>query len=176
MRTDIEVVPYRIGGMYRVPCIETKISGLSSLWPILGSWHDDVDVIGFKDKHFHVDARFLNQRQWLAMANHVNGEDSVFSTVIIDSEIDPLGSVENRLRKCRRKCRREWPQYPHTRPRWLPKLEQAYRYKKIDSRLVCPHRGTSFQGLKADEAGCVTCPLHGLRFDCATGSLSPLPR
>jgi hypothetical protein len=70
-----------------------------------------------------------------------------------------------------RKCRRVYNEYPDKRAKWLAKLEEAYADATIDERLICPHRGAPLQGLQAVD-GCVTCPLHGLKFDCRTGALS----
>ncbi|WP_369073969.1 Rieske (2Fe-2S) protein [Hymenobacter sediminis] len=39
--------------------------------------------------------------------------------------------------------------------------------------MVCPHKGARLSSCKV-ENGCVTCPLHGLRWDTTTGSLSPV--
>jgi nitrite reductase (NADH) small subunit len=39
---------------------------------------------------------------------------------------------------------------------------------------VCPHEGGPL-GLGDVEAGCVTCPLHGWRFDLLTGACVGVP-
>ena len=34
---------------------------------------------------------------------------------------------------------------------------------------VCPHRQFSFGSIAPDSCGIITCPLHGLQVDAATG-------
>jgi hypothetical protein len=165
------VVPYQIGMRYRVSCVEGTVGTLHSVWPVQGPRHEDAEFIGFADDHYHLDARFLSDRQWKHLNRLRRGGIAPFSIVMHELKQNTrLGSIETRWRK----CRRDWPDYPReiVQRNWLPKLEKAYQSKMIDSRLICPHRGASLQGLQQDKHACVTCPLHGLRWDCKTGTLS----
>lgn len=165
----ITIEPYEIGRMYRIPTVfGSDQYGKVQIWPVIGAAHEDRKLIGFKDIHYHYDGRFLTDRQ----LTHISStslnyrSEVVFSQVIAYPEGYEISPIVMRLRK----CRRAYDVYPDHRARWLRKMEAEYQDAKIDGRLICPHRGASLQGLKAVD-GCVTCPLHGLRFDCKTGQL-----
>lgn len=40
----------------------------------------------------------------------------------------------------------------------------------------CPHQGASLEGALLKEAGRISCPRHGYRFDLVTGSCQDQPR
>lgn len=80
------------------------------------------------------------------------------------------GWHERRRKRCRRA---DFPEYP-SNARWMERLETAYRGESARTpggKLVCPHRGMALDSVPADDYGCVTCPLHGLRWDARTGGL-----
>ena len=44
---------------------------------------------------------------------------------------------------------------------------------------MCPHRGIDLSGITPDDAGVITCPLHGLRWLSSTGNIvmpAPTPQ
>lgn len=163
----MDIQPFEIGKYYKVPCVRAFLRGRYSSWPVLGPWHEDAEFVGFEDDHFHLDARFLSRDQYRLLCTERRlGEVNLFSVVITEYQI--FEAVAIRLRK----CHRPWPDcYPVERAKWLPDLQEAFASKTIGAGLICPHRGASLQGLTPDAAGCVTCPLHGLKWDCRTGSL-----
>lgn len=166
----ITIEPYEIGRMYRVPTvIYGSHTGRPDAYAVIGPAHEDRKIIGFSQYHYHYDARFLTDRQLASIqwrSRGYNKSVAVFSNVMGWDELKSVHPVVMRLRK----CRRVYDEYPAERAVWLPKLEAEHQDAKIDERLICPHRGASLQGLKP-ASGCVTCPLHGLRWDCKTGEL-----
>ena len=139
-----------------------------------------------------MDFRFLRKRQRTSLT--VRAEvNEVFSVaimrvrpdvpeapgvgVVLDDLPDPRYPVESYLWVMRRRMSAAYPRYPGAdRVPWLAQLHEAYAEHQLlegaDGR-VCPHRGTSLAGLEPDGEGCVTCPLHGLRWDVGTGRLEP---
>ena len=61
----------------------------------------------------------------------------------------------------------EYPQVRRTG--WRPALTAAYADHQLIDGHICPHQGTDLTGIVPDDAGVVTCPLHGLRW-CARTS------
>lgn len=178
------------GRRYPRPCVRTIWNRMRKPgWvPVLGPAHDDAEIIRFEPRHWHVDFRFLPKNM------RGDGEDrrrhAVFSTPV--STVWPEGTpngewvrvddlsteeypVESYLRVMNRTFHENYPGYPE-RVSWIPKLEEAYRDAELLPGPVCPHRMAPLAGLEADEEGCVTCPLHGLRWDLATGRLASLGR
>ena len=53
------------GRMYTVPVIRgpwrPRTKSITAWWPVLGPVHSDLEIIGFKPHHHHVDFRFLTQ-------------------------------------------------------------------------------------------------------------------
>ena len=158
-----------IGRFYLVPTVYGPLDFRMDYWPVLGPMHDDKEVIGFPLSHYHYDFRFFNADQWAYVLRYTGG--GVVHGVVMcdnpDSETKP-GPIIFR----RRKCQREYPEFPFKRAEsgWLPKLREKYE-AVIMKDLTCPHKGASLRGLAVSEAGCVTCPLHGLRWNIETGEL-----
>ena len=59
------------------------------------------------------------------------------------------------------------PRYPFAPP-WYEKLAASVQDKPLGPRRICPHKGADLSRMPVRD-GCVTCPLHGLRFDAETG-------
>ena len=166
----MKIEAYTIGRYYLVPVVRGNWLGREGDWPVLGPLHDDTEYIGFDIKHFHVDARFLSDKIWQATDDKIKFIHSVFNRPLHaglgdgeDSTLEPLG-----LRRLL--CRRAWPRYPREKAKWLPALPAAYADHSIFPAMVCPHRGASLNGLRVS-GGCVTCPLHGLRWNVETGKV-----
>jgi hypothetical protein len=49
-----------VGKFYMVPCVWYY----GEWMPVIGPRHDDKEVIGFTDKHYHKDVRFVSDR-WI---------------------------------------------------------------------------------------------------------------
>lgn len=163
-----------IGRFYSVPTVYGPLGGQVGQWPVLGPLHDDIEVIGFEHEHYHYDWRFINTSAW-EYALHWTLWESPHGIVMSDRpdlpELARVGPVVYR----RRKCYRLMPDFPRSPALkgWLRRLEAAYADATLKPGLICPHRGASLRGLPVDEAGCVVCSLHGLRWDLSTGKLVP---
>lgn len=170
----IKLQPFKVGRYYDVLFVRGYAAWHVDDWPVLGPFHSDAEYIGFEDDHYHIDLRFCTKKQFMDLCGLKPGTE--FSHVICEQELDwsreiikpePLG-----MRRTR--CKRQYPEYPFKRAKWLTELEDAYRESRVTSN-VCPHRGANLRGLTADSDGCVTCPLHGLRWECSTGRLAGRP-
>ena len=184
--------PMQPGRYYQRPCVRAAWpngSGKPQWTPIIGPPHSDSEIIRFHPRHWHADFRFLrkSQRQISPLTNH-----PVFSTPIsivvpetgtgttrvpVDQLPSPVYPEESYLRIMPRSFQQHYPGYPFSRktgnPIWLPQLEAAYRDRTL-AGMTCPHRGASLEGMEPDPEGCVTCPLHGLRWHLGSGRLRPL--
>lgn len=161
---------YIIGKRYRVPIVRGYINWKWAEWPVLGPKHEDRDYIGFEPEHYHLDARFLSNRLLRVVEDTRRGENGVFAIVIHDDDWAREAKKEPpmvHLGYKWRECRRHWPEYPR-QLRWVAELSKAYSDHKLTKAMICPHRGASLAGLEL-KAGCVTCPLHGLMWNVATG-------
>ena len=154
--------------------------------PVLGPQHSDLEIIRFKEQHLHVDFRFLQKRQ--RGGNLGPGVALEFASVIttVTPEVgegitgvkledlpNPRYPTESWWRVMRRRFQEPYPPYPSGRVPWTEELHRAFREERLKPGLICPHRGASLEGMETDPEGCVTCPLHGLRWHLETGELRP---
>ncbi len=162
-----------VGAFYRVPHVQSLaiVDGMAGrFWlPTLGSWHEDGEHIDFKHHHYHMDLRFIPPRLFRKLGTRIAG-------MVLTER-----GIVSQLRLLRRRCCREMPDHPAHNWRstresshepWFPKLHAAYVGRsaiRTDKGLVCPHKGFPLSGLPEDALGCVTCPLHALRFSVDTG-------
>ena len=176
-----------MGRYYRVPTVtipllnmDPRIAGRT--YPIMGPLHEDVAIIGFHATHWHVDPRFMSDRQLRAYVlglpdypDDVAALGWPLSIEVVKSMygmpaglriVDPCPEVVLRLRK----CHREMPLFP-SRYGWQKCLEDAYAGERLKPGLICPHRGFQLAGLTPDAEGHVVCPGHGLCWDVASGAL-----
>lgn len=159
-----------IGKFYSVPTVYGPLGYKFDDWPVLGPMHDDKEVIGFPYVHYHYDFRFFNSHQWsYALLYTVRG---LLHANVMSYNPDFPKTKPGTVIFRRRKCQREYPEFPIAiaAKSWLPKLNQKYK-DAIMKDLTCPHKGASLRGLPIDEAGCVTCPLHGLKWNIETGQI-----
>ena len=190
MRKDRELAP---GRYYEQPCVRTiwPGSGGKIEWiPVLGPVHSDREIIGFTPQHHHVDFRFLRKPQ-IPRDGHPPLIGEIFATPVsrvwpdvpdpprMGVELDKLPDcrypLSSYMKIMRRRFGQHYPDYPD-RPdiiTWLPALHLAYRDHRLKPDLICPHRGASLEGMRPDQDGCVTCPLHGLRWHLLSGQLRP---
>ena len=185
----------KIGTFHNRPCVRTIWPG--SEWgrsqirwyPVLGPPHSDAEIIRFHPRHWHVDFRFLRKRErqmgfYRRTARSEDPISDVFvvpvTTVFPDLPGNPVNinvddlpdgryPVESYLRTMRRRYNGPYPEYPRHVIPWLPELQDAYRDQRLGPDLTCPHRGAPLGEMEPEEDGCVTCPLHGLRWDPRTG-------
>jgi hypothetical protein len=169
---ELETEP-EVGKFYLVPCVRHYGEWV----PVIGPRHDDREVIGFAEKHYHKDVRFLSD-DWLEQRwawSRFNSSRPLTCTPE-EYELASVLIVDAEPRERRMKCRRRMPQFPTAitdagRPAWQRKLERAYKNANAKCGR-CPHRGLPLNGQPVKD-GKVICPGHGLVFDVATGKLVP---
>ena len=180
--------PPQIGTFANKLCIRSHLSSRDkpSWIPIIGPLHDDPKFIESYFQHYHIDWRYLTQHQVEILERTAEYMDIDTNKVVIDSVV-PEGSpksidvdntngladefpVETYLKAMRRRCAREFPNYPSD-TEWLPAMETAFQNEKlIDGR--CPHQQTDLSTIPTDANGNVTCPMHGLSWNRETGRLA----
>lgn len=151
--------PVRLGRYYSVPCV--FVSPWKRTVPILGPLHEDKNIIGFPDEHWHIDWRFVDSR-WFRTCS---ARHPVHAKVV-SAKKTAGGIVRRNL-----KCKRLMPEFPFVRHSWMASLEDAFSSARLRAGLVCPHRGISLAGCPVNN-GVVVCPGHGLAWCVATGELS----
>lgn len=163
-RRALASISYEVGRRYRVPTVRGYIFRKLRDWPVIGPLHEDADIIGYAPLHYHIDWRFVPDRD-LPPARW-----SLYAIVMNESPLNR--SLEEQRPVVRlRLCRRTWAPYPRDKATWLPQLEAKYAGCALKGA-VCPHRGLPLDSCPADENGIVTCPGHGLRWDINTGKLA----
>ena len=144
--------PPVVGQHYLVPCVKIHVFyGVYHEAVLHGSWHEDAELIGFADHHWHIDLRFVSRNYYKLLS--IYGESSAYNAVVTQDIM--LG--EPKLR--RRRCKREFPPF---RRGILPELHAAFAGRSLING-HCPHKGHDLRGIPTVD-GCVTCPLHGLQF------------
>lgn len=178
--TAFESKPYVVGRRYPIKMVYGRLYTRLGWWPVLGELHEDKDIVGFKFLHFHIDWRFasagqlkfLERRECGARERAWYGVPLMLTERIGEGAHFTAGPRNYQTRVSRMTCKRDWLPYPHHRAGWQRRMKEAY----ADSCLVrgiCPHRGYDLSHEPVID-GVVTCPLHGLRFDAATGrALAP---
>jgi hypothetical protein len=134
--------------------------------PIIGTLHEDSDIIHVSGEHWHIDWRFMPD----SLIRHT-GCGGAHAIVVWDRWVasEPRWAIL--------KCRRLMPEFPtKCGPGWsieipfMRRLETAYADAKLPESLKCPHRGIPLAGVPVVN-GMVTCPGHGLQFCVKTGRL-----
>lgn len=188
----------RVGTFHEVPCVRTIWPGQDALYqniewiPVLGPPHEDSGVINFPRRHWHVDRRFLTERKLRETTQEGAKLDEAFRMPVskVWPEHPGLPATgtrvcllpargipgESYLRVMRRRMSQPYPGYPGPDliP-WLAALHEEFMEARLGENLVCPHRGAPLAGMELDQEVCVTCPMHGLRWNAATGELAPAP-
>lgn len=177
-----------VGHEYLVPSIQIKATHVAKgayyplrnmpwvpVWPQL---HDDADI-GFPQKHYHVDWRFVSDEDVIRVIRAayttlppnvpVKIDEALAMCIlyVILEESVGIGPCDM-LCRCHRTDLR-WP-YHHRAPE---KLEVQSRFK--DAQLKCgrcPHWGFDLRTVKPDENGIIQCPGHGLCFHADTGKIA----
>ena len=188
-RADRLKTPPVVGRQYLVPAIlwdrhyfgygvegeENILMGLqnsrSAQWlPVWGRKHDDIEFFSFPYKHYHIDPRFLNKRQWSDFSlvsertplQYVQGQPLSHSGL-------PSGPAKPVLRKMR--CTMAHSVWGHDGAESVLKMNKAFSGRqcaKGKHGFVCPHQLFPLGSVQAID-GVVTCPLHGLRINAETG-------
>lgn len=165
-----------IGRHYLVPCILYA----RTLWfPILGSLHEDKEILDFDSPHYHFDFRFVGKRQlnhWRCRYSMGHSDDVVLQSSMIRVQT-AVDTVANPIKRLRLACRRQMPEFPMRVLRlggfiyntMQQKLERAFRDKRMTCA-TCPHRGFKLDQLP-QKNGVVVCPGHGLAWNMQTGEM-----
>jgi hypothetical protein len=161
------------GKFYIVPCIEwhdkwiKRNFGNSGIAPLIGTVHEDRDIIGFKPWHIHVDTRFLRLKKDgynldpvkalgapVCLTSGMFGQEEYWDTLIpmlLDAK------VSMRRRRCVRSQPEGWP----SDWRFIDPLEKAYATHCAVNG-TCPHRGLPLSGGRDMGNGVRQCFAHGL--------------
>lgn len=169
--------PPVVGRYYMVPCVRWSWYGLVRDWPVNGPLHHDREGIGFAEVHYHIDGRFLTEREarlafqvrWDGVVNNLNAT--------------PLANLRGRgpfaqgmpvqPTLVRKRCSRSTYGFDvpgHMTKSWgLPERygAPAPAICRKDGRKLCPHRKVDLSQFPADANGLVKCPLHGLLVQVA---------
>jgi len=166
------------GRFYWVPCAThprgrkwpdtTGISGIAHV-PLIGTVHEDREIIRFHSWHIHVDARFIT----IPEHRYLDGQEAADTTALgrplsltspWDSD-EPLHWAEVMLSLRRLRARRsEPPEWSDRLARWIPALEDAYADASAACG-VCPHRQIPLSAGRDMGDGVRQCPGHGLCWD-----------
>lgn len=171
---------YEVGKFYKVPCVRGAWGSETYIrdWPVMGSLHEDGEIIKFPHQHYHIDWRFVQARIIgvddgldVLRRGRTFLEHQYAIPLITWARLNPDGLPPPVMR--RRKCQRAH-HLPFERPAitWMPKLEAAHATCKLTG-LVCPHRGYDLSHEPVADDGTITCPMHGLRWNAFTGEPAP---
>lgn len=163
MIPNIEDVEEVVVGRYYMVNTVTRSHG-GKILPIHGSLHEDRQVIGFPDEHWHIDWRFVGERlyreYWFAGGGYLMPWAWPISYQCSDTEV-----TRRRLM-----CKRQFgPYMPSERIPWLKKLELKYKNARMKN-FICPHKGLPCNATPI-ENGIIVCRGHGLAFNVETGAL-----
>ncbi len=176
-RIDEMMEPPIVGQYYMVPTVEYRYFGRLDDWPVIGPKHEDAEILKFPWHHYHIDGRFLNARRVAFVLNQQLGsiEDIIgrrplnYMTYGVDPHPYP-DPIYKRLR-----CRTAAFDYPHGNQPAIKRMREMFASKSLTGpcKRICPHRGAHLGSVSPNEHGIITCPLHGLRWNAATGNAAP---
>lgn len=148
-----------IGQFYLVPTVHYEWHDKVRAWPVMGAIHNDSDRFTFPHDHYHLDTRFTPA--WCITRRP-------FATPLIElPNRGPMPSIK--FRKMR--CRRTMETYPHHNQKEIIAIQRDYAEQQCahgKGGWICPHRKFSLGSIEPID-GIVTCPLHGLRIEAASG-------
>lgn len=166
-RVDRLKEPPVVGRFYLVPTVQGRwYDSFREDWPVIGNLHNDVEFFDFHTKHFHLDYRFVRVRKSLL--------GRVKAAPLHAHSSTPLSKPIFR----RRKCLREQVIFDGPSKIMTPFRKSFAGHQCASGKRgwVCPHRHVALGSTPAI-GGVITCPLHGLRINAATGLvLAPADR
>lgn len=169
-----------VGKFYRVPAILHVYPNWYSsemFWPIIGPLHHDAEFFNLPNPHYHIDLRFISARH-RAVAKPYAGKLGVNASFLARPlsarQLSAKGEFETLPRPVlvRMRCTGNTIFYPHAHRDPICALNTHYagtRCERGRQGWICPHRAAPIGTHLPDEDGVITCPLHGLRIDAATG-------
>lgn len=162
-RIDRLTTPVVKGQYYLVPTVHGTWDRRVANWPVIGPLHEDKDRFDFGPDHYHIDARFVCLSPYM--------RDYTFAAPLhawpYKEPTAPLPAPIFR----RRKCHEPWILYPYSDRTPIIKLRVDFSGTQCQhgkGGWICPHRKASLGSVMPID-GIITCPLHGLRIDAATG-------
>lgn len=169
-RVDSVSGPLVVGQLYLVRTVRAQFFGVRADWPVIGPKHEDVEFFNFDKPHYHVDHRFVR----------CSDNRAVDRAAWVLHGWPERGLFLPPPRWSRRKCVRTWfasivPTTRHVDIRPLVDLRKAFAGKQCDRGVggfICPHRQAPLGSVEPVN-GVITCPLHNLRIDAATGVVLP---
>lgn len=153
-------MPPIVGRKYTVLCVRLLLDATSrrtALVPVIGPPHTDPEL-NVTQEHWHVDWRFLTERQRIAWLSPHGLLHDAPKLVIQASAC--VGEPVTLSKKCVRSHPPPWPEYFA----WLQHRFAGKRAETVDGCKRCPHRGVPIDGAPVVN-GLAICPGHGLRFD-----------
>ena len=136
--------------------------------PLIGTEHEDAEIIGFPHSHWHIDWRFATEGFY---GRSLSWELTPHGTVFTRQSARNDPNFHGDIRRKRMKCKRPMPEFPgETLVKWLPKLEQLFENRTM-TNMICPHRGMPLTGCPVKD-GVVVCPGHGLAWNIENGRLA----
>jgi hypothetical protein len=170
MRADRLTSAPIVGRFYLVPLVFARWHGIFEPWPVMGPAHTDIEFFDFGDEHYHIDGRFLTSRQFKLV-----DECAPWRAPAAELQAAPLhnyrGGPLPKPVLTKRKCNSAHHPYEHGDKKPIQDLRKHYAGTKCErgkGGWICPHRKASLGSVQVVD-GVVTCPLHGLMFDAATG-------
>src|SRR5258708_5362853 len=163
-RVDRQTAPLVEGRFYLVPTVRAKWYGKLADWPVVGPLHEDREFFRFELDHYHVDPRFLPRRMKDGVV------DRAFSAPLC---IPPLPPAMMKRRKCVRSHVDYFLPYFGRDTSPVDVLRKHFAGQQCAAGKggwICPHRKASLGSIQPVD-GIITCPLHGLRIDAATGQV-----
>jgi hypothetical protein len=157
-----------VGQYYMVPAIWYRFFEKVAWWPVLGSAHEDAELLRFPDIHYHHDWRFTPTN------GYKKARETLYSLLTPDAQMFawPLFQrglpvpAETTLKRF--KCKRAIQMPEEVRsPERFGVVQKHFAGRPVAEGprgLICPHRGAPLHHISPDENGVVTCLLHGLRI------------
>ena len=164
--------PLLAGRYYDVPCIHFTWHRRLDWWPVLGPRHKDKAFLGFDHWHYHIDGRFLSaaQRRYVLGRSGEGDIAWIIENYPLNRRTEEPPPETPTLK--RRKC---WsPDIGHYRHHAEPNIHKIAEHfagrqcQRSTHGWSCPHQATPLGSIQPN-GGVITCPLHGLRIDAATG-------
>lgn len=172
--------PPVIGEWYLVPTCRHPWHGRVHDWPVFLPLHEDAEHLNFPHQHYHIDPRFVDAHSWQFAKRHGAfksyaeplEERSSYAAV----QLSPLScrfEVHPAIVWKRIRCKRDIGPYNFKKQiaeRLTPQFvgEQCRNSK---TGWICPHKRVPLGSFPVID-GTITCPLHGLQIDAATGKVT----
>jgi Rieske [2Fe-2S] domain len=156
------------GRFYLVPTVWGEWNGRLANWPVIGPLHEDREFFNFTVEHYHIDPRFVRlspENRELTFARPLHAHPRGEPNVTLPAPIFH-----------RKKCLHSWILYPYYGRVPIDQIQRHFAGTQCLSGKggwICPHRKASLGSIVPVD-GVITCPLHGIKIDAATGKVLAL--